>query len=89
MREHKLTLLIGVLSLIIGVFIGNMTKTIPGCEKCVYTPPNEVIERIDNKVEEEVKVIKKQTKDEIKKILKNPDTSVNDSIWRVYAKRFN
>lgn len=89
MKEHKLTLLIGALSLIIGVFIGNITKPIPECEKCVYVQPNEVIERIKIKVEEEKKKIQKETDEKIKEIITSPSTSVNDSIWRVYAKRFN
>jgi len=86
MESNKLTLLIGALSLIIGVFIGNMTKTIPECEKCVYTPPNEVMERIKIKVEEEKKKIQKETDEKIKEIITSPDVSVSDSILRLYAK---
>ena len=86
MKEHKLTLLIGALSLIIGVFIGNMTKPIPECEKCVYVPPNEVIERIEIKVEEEKKKIEIETNEKIKEIITSPDVSVSDSILRLYAK---
>lgn len=89
MRDIKLILVTFALSLICGVIIGRISKPIPECEKCVYTSPNEVIKRFDEAKEIEVKRIKKETNEEVKKILSNPDTSVNDSIWRAYAKRFN
>lgn len=89
MRDIKLILVTFVLSLMLGVFIGWTYKPLPECEKCAYTPSNEVTKRLDDAVKEVKTEIKKKTNEEVKKILKNPDTSVNDSIWRAYAKRFN
>jgi len=49
-------------------------------------PPNEVMERIKIKVEEEKKKIEKETDEKIKEIITSPDVSVSDSILRLYAK---
>lgn len=89
MRDLKLILVTFALSLICGVLIGHITKVCVDCEKVDYIAPNKALERIDKQIEIEKVKIEKKTDEQIKEILTNPNTSVNDSIWRIYAKRFN
>ena len=77
------------ISVFLGIFIGHVVKSCPECEKCYYTPPNEVSERVEDAVVKAKEEIKHEANETIKKILTKSDVSRNDSIWSLYAKRFH
>ena len=77
------------ISVFLGIFIGHIVKSCPECEKCVYTPPNEVSERVEDAVVKAKEEIKHEANETIKEILTKSDVSRNDSIWSLYAKRFH
>lgn len=77
------------ISVFLGVFIGHVVKSCPECEKCAYTPPNEVSERVEDAVIKAKEEIKHEANETIKEILTKSDVSRNDSVWRAYSKRFH
>ena len=75
------------ISVFLGVFIGHIIKSCPECEKCVYTPPNEVSERVEDAVVKAKEEIKHEANETIKEIYSATPTEL-DSLWRDFAIRY-
>ena len=74
------------ISVFLGIFIGNVTKRCPECEKCHYNQPEAVSQRIESAVTHAKEEIKHQANETIKEIY-YADPSDLDSLWRDFAIR--